>query len=105
MTIDTAALRALAAKSSPDCVGLNDAAMTVHDWNLRVAACNALIPLCDEVDRLRAENAALLAALDKVNMAACYGSEEDTSKEARDFVLLHIGETARAALKGGDNAG
>lgn len=38
----------------------------------------------------------LYEALDRINVAACYASEEDT--DAREAVLLHIGELARAAL-------
>ena len=38
----------------------------------------------------------LYAALDRINVAACYASEEDT--DAREAVLLHIGELAHAAL-------
>lgn len=38
----------------------------------------------------------LLAALNEINMAACYASEEAT--ETREAVLLQIGELARAAI-------
>lgn len=46
--------------------------------------------------RLIAASPDLYEALDRINVAACYASEEDT--DAREAVLLHIGELARAAL-------
>lgn len=46
--------------------------------------------------RLIAAAPDLLEALDQINMAACYASEEAT--ETREAVLLHIGALARAAI-------
>lgn len=49
-----------------------------------------------ERDALRAVNAELLAALERIDGMACYASEENT--DAKDDVLLMIGTHARAAI-------
>jgi hypothetical protein len=46
--------------------------------------------------RLIASAPDLLEALNQVNSAACYASEE--APETREAMLLHIGEIARAAI-------
>jgi hypothetical protein len=49
-----------------------------------------------EIDDLYKSRAALVAALDQINVAACYASEEDPGAALE--VLRHIGALARAAL-------
>lgn len=53
--------------------------------------------------RLIAAAPELLAALEAINVAACYASEEDTG--ARAEALLHIGELARLAIPNATSGG
>lgn len=76
-----------------------DARRLVACWN----ACDGLpIDLLEEVSvmkidaRIRQERDDLLKALKHINSAACYASEVAT--ETREAMLLHIGQTARAAI-------
>lgn len=49
-----------------------------------------------DYDSLTARLRSVCEALDEINMMACYASEEDVN--SREWMLLKIGETTRAAL-------
>ena len=84
MTIDTTALRAVAVVFTDDgppweCTGSRaekDGLVMLSSYDddavrLAVAAVNALVPLCDEVERLRAECESLRREADLAHAAAC----------------------------------
>ena len=92
MTIDTKALRALHSKAEAGRLGvwsvdrrrLSDPAVGTCDGGLSLASChfdghaalivaavNALVPLCNEVERLRAECESLRREADLAHAAAC----------------------------------
>ena len=62
------------------------------------APTSSLVPALTESIAIVRDRDLYKAALDQINVAACYASEEDPG--AVREALLHIGELARAALKG-----
>lgn len=56
-----------------------------------------------ELDRLRAINAELLAALERINEWSCYATEEDIA--ARLLALHQIGQAARTAIAAAERSG
>ena len=64
----------------------------------------ACADLMKQRDSIRAVNAELLEALERIDAMACYASEENT--DAKDDMLLSIGKHARAAIaRATDQAG